>query len=771
MRTRIPEYADPDAPGGGPGPRQSQHHSRRARPKRNLVGAVARWSTRHRKTAIFGWLAFVIAATLIGSSVGTTMLKDSDYGSGDSKKAEKIIEDAGFPERAGELVLVQGKGGTTADDPAFKAGVSDAMAAIQSTGQVENIVSPYDKAAGGAISKDGRSALVTFDMKGDQDTAADRVQPVLDAVAGVQAKHKDLRVEETGSASLDHAIGKSLDEDFNRLGMLSIPLTLGILLVAFGAFLAAILPVGLALTAIFAAIGLSALASRLFPMDESTSHVMLLVGLAVGVDYCMFYIRREREERARGADPERALAIAAATSGRSVLISGLTVIAAMAGMFIAGNGIFTSFAVGTILVVAVAVLGSLTVLPALLSKLGDKVDFGKIPLLYRRQSRGRLWGMILAPVLRFPRAAAVLAGGALVALAVPALQLTTALPGADDIKHTEPTLQTYDRIQRAFPGGAEPAVVAVKAADVTAPELRRAIASFRTEAVATGQMYGPITVDVNPDKTVAAIHVGLVGSGTDEKSERALSTLREDVLPATFGSVPGAEAHVTGMTAASVDVNKSMTASLPLVLGFVLGLAFLVMLVSFRSVVIATTTIALNMLSVAAAYGLVVGMFQLGWGESLFNFESTGALASWLPIFLFVMLFGLSMDYHVFVLSRIREAYDRGLPTKDAVAFGIRSTAGVITAAAVVMVAVFMLFTTISLTSMKALGFGLAAAVLLDATVVRGVLLPAVMTLLGERNWYLPRWLRWLPEVSHEHIPGPVEVPPRRRELEGAVAH
>ncbi|HEY3199054.1 MAG TPA: MMPL family transporter, partial [Actinomycetes bacterium] len=295
MRSRIPEYADPDAPGGGPGPRRSQHHSRRARPKRNLAGAVARWSTRHRKTAIFGWLAFVIAATLIGSSVGTTMLKDSDYGSGDSKKAEKIIEDAGFPERAGELVLVQGKGGTTADDPAFRAGVADAMAAVNSTGQVENIVSPYDKAAGGAISKDGRSALVTFDMKGDQDTAADRVQPVLDAVAGVQARHKDLRIEETGSASLDHAIGKSLDEDFNRLGMLSIPMTLGILLVAFGAFLAAILPVGLALTAIFAAIGLSAFASRLFPMDESTSHVMLLVGLAVGVDYCMFYIRRERE--------------------------------------------------------------------------------------------------------------------------------------------------------------------------------------------------------------------------------------------------------------------------------------------------------------------------------------------------------------------------------------------------------------------------------------------------------------------------------------------
>ena len=753
MRTRTLDHADPKTFGRA-----------RARPKRNLAGGIARWSARHRKTAIFGWLAFVVAATLAGSAAGTTMLKDSDYGSGDSKKADKIIDAAGFPERAGELVLVQGTDGTTADDPSFRAAVDDVVAAVRGTGATENVVSPYDETAGGAISKDRRSALVSFDMKGDEDSAGDRVEPVLDAVATVQDKHDGLFIAETGEASIDHAIGESLDEDFNRLGMLSIPLTLGILLVAFGAFLAAILPVGLALTAIFAAIGLSAFASRLFPMDESTSHVMLLVGLAVGVDYCMFYIRREREERACGAGKDRALAIAAATSGRSVLISGLTVIAAMAGMFIAGHGIFPSFAVGTILVVAVAVLGSLTVLPALLSKLGDKVDLGKIPLLYRRQSRGRLWGLILAAVLRFPKTAAVLAGGALIALAVPAAQLNTALPGADDIRHTDPTLRTYDRIQQAFPGGAEPAVVALKAPDVTTPGVRHAIENFRAAAVATGQMYGPITVDVNPDKTVAAIHVGLVGSGTNQASEDALSTLREDVLPTTLGAVPGAEAHVTGMTAASVDVNESLTGSLPLVFGFVLGLAFLVMLVSFRSVVIATTTITLNLLSVGAAYGLSVGMFQLGWGESLFDFESTGALASWLPIFLFVMLFGLSMDYHVFVLSRVREAYDRGLPTRDAVAFGIRSTAGVITAAAVVMVAVFMLFTTISLTSMKALGFGLAAAVLLDATVVRGILLPAVMTLLGERNWYLPRWLGWLPQVSHEHIPGPVETPPRHRE-------
>lgn len=734
---------------------------RRARPHRNIAATLAYWSARHRKTAIFGWLAFVAVVTVAGSAIGTTMLKDSEMGSGDSRRAEQIVEDAGFPERAGELVLVQSTNGVTPQDPEFEQAVGDVVRAIEATGEVENVISPYDEASGGAISQDNRSALVTFDMAGDADTAVDRVGEVLDAVESVQEQHPDLYIAQTGSASGEAAIGESLEQDFNRLGMLSIPLTLGILLVAFGAFVAAFVPVGLALTAIIGAIGLSAFASRLFPMTDEIAHVMLLVGLAVGVDYCMFYIRREREERARGADPERALRIAAATSGRSVLISGLTVIAAMSGMFIAGNGIFTSFAVGTVLVVAVTVLGSLTVLPALLSKLGDRVNAGKIPLLYRRQSRGRFWGLILTPALRYPKAAALVVGGGLLAVALPTMGIKTILLGAEDISHDVPVLQAYDRVQEAFPGGAEPASVVVKAPDVTAPEVQAAIDDFREAALATGQAYEPMTVEVNPDSTVAIIDIGLVGTGTDEASIEAMHTLRDDVVPQTLGALDGTEAYVGGWTAVAYDVDKSVTESMPLVLGFVLGLAFLLMLVSFRSVVIAGTTIMLNLLSVAAAYGLVVGMFQYGWGESLLDFESPGAIVSWLPIFLFVILFGLSMDYHVFVLSRIREAYDRGLPTREAVAHGIRSTAGVITAAAVVMVAVFSLFTTISLTSMKALGFGLAAAVLIDATIVRAVLLPAVMTLLGERNWYLPRWLRWLPDVSHgEHLPGPVE--PRR---------
>jgi RND superfamily putative drug exporter len=698
---------------------------------------MAQFSARHRATAIGGWLLFVVAATALAAMLGTISATDSEYDNGESRRADQMIEAAGFPERAGEMVLVQSDR-LTADAPAFQAAISDVTAAVQGTGRIENL-------RPAVVSADRHSALVMFEMAGDRDTAGDRVGPVMDAVAGVQRAHPDLYVAEGGDASGDKVIGESLAKDFSRLSLLSLPLTLGILIVAFGALLAAFLPVGLALTAFLAATGLLAAASRLFHAVDATMHVMLLVGLAIGVDYCLFYIRREREERAKGADPEHALAVAAATSGRSILVSGLTVIIAMAGMFLTGNTVFESFAAATILVVATAVLGSLTVLPALLSKLGDRVDLGKVPGLYRRESNGRFWRAVLSVVMRRPGISAALAAGVLAVLAVPAFALHTASPGVQDFSADMPLIQTYNRIQAAFPGGAEPVKVVVSAPDVTARPVTAAVDEFKRQALATGQLHEPMAVEVSPDRTAAVVSVGLSGSGSDATSERAVRTLREDVIPATLGRVDGAEVAVTGSTASSVDFTTSMDRSIPLVFAFVLGLAFLLLLVSFRSVVIAATSIVLNLLSVAAAYGLLVAIFQWGWGESLLNFQSTGSITDWLPLFLFVILFGLSMDYHVFVLSRIREGYDRGWPTKLAVARGVRSTAGVITSAAVVMVAVFSLFATMSLSSTKQMGIGLAAAVLLDATLVRGVLLPAVMALLGERNWWLPRWLRWLP--------------------------
>jgi len=383
-----------------------------------------------------------------------------------------------------------------------------------------------------------------------------------------------------------------------------------------------------------------------------------------------------------------------------------------------------------------------------LSALGDRVDLGRIPGLYRRQPKSRLWTAILAGVLKRPALSAILGTVALAALAAPALGMKTADPGIEDFNGNIPVLQTFQHIDAAFPGGDDPARVVVKAGDVTTSTVESAIDDFRRRALASGAAHEPMSVEVNPDRTVAVISVGLSGTGNDEASHDAVRTLRADIIPATVGGLAGVEVALTGAGAGDLDFTESMRATAPLVFLFVLGLAFLLLLVSFRSVVVAVTAIVLNLLSVAAAYGLLVMVFQYGWGEDVLGFTSAGTITDWLPLFLFVILFGLSMDYHVFVVSRIREEYDRGLSTRDAVARGIGGTAGVITSAAAVMVAVFGLFGTMSMTSMKQMGFGLAVAVLLDATVVRAVLLPSVMALLGDRNWYLPRWLRWLPRVG-----------------------
>ena len=513
-------------------------------------------------------------------------------------------------------------------------------------------------------------------------------------------------------------------------------------------------------TAVAATIGVLGPISQLVALDEAVASVVLLVGLAVGVDYSMFYLRRYMEERDAGRGNDAALTAAAATSGHAVLVSGVTVVIAMAGMFLAGSPIFTSFAVGTILVVAVAVVGSVTVLPTLLAALGQRgwLEKGRVPFVARRRhethGESRAWSAILDRVLRRPLLSLVLATGVLVALAIPALGLHTINTGIQGIPRDLPVMQTYDRIQAAFPGGPQPALVVVQADDVTTPAVQGAIAALRREALATGRLSEPVTVDVNPARTLAVVNVPMQGTGTDDASNAALATLREDVIPRTVGAVDGTSVHVGGLTAGSKDFSDTMQSRLPIVFAFVLGLAFVLLLVTFRSVVVPLKAIVLNLLSVAAAYGVLKLVFQDGRGEEVLGFESLGGTTSWLPLFLFVILFGLSMDYHVFILSRIREAVDRGEPTRAAVAHGIKSTAGVVTSAAVVMVAVFSIFATLSAIDFKMMGVGLATAVLLDATIVRAVLLPSAMVLLGERNWYLPRWLEWLPRRAIEPEPG-----------------
>jgi putative drug exporter of the RND superfamily len=743
----------------------------------NLAARAGRWSARHWRKATAIWLAFVAVAITLGQLAGTHKLSDSEQSTGESAKAQEILASAGFSTPAAESVLVKSNTLTVAD-PAFRAAVSSVASTLSSMPQVKNLRT----GAAGQDSRDRHAQLVEFDMSGKADNADKRVQPLLDAVARVQQAHPGLTIAEFGFASATHELNNTIQKDFQGAETLSVPITFLILLFAFGAFVAAGVPVLLAFTAVLGSLGLSQLVSHLFHASDATQSVMLLIGMAVGVDYSLFYLKREREERAAGHRGHDGLFRAAASSGQAVLVSGCTVLIAMAGMLFAGSKIFVSIGVGAMIVVFCALVGSLTVLPALLGKLGDRVERGlrqvlaatllrllrpfkaqprllvrlrDAPTLLRRlkgdRQESRVWGFVLARSMRFPVIATVLSAGLLVVLALPVLNMHTKLLSFTDLPKSLGIVRTYDTIQQSFPGSQDPAHVVVKADNVQTPQFRAAYQQFRKRALATGVAHEPIRVEVNPAKTVGRVDFPLAGKGQDDTAIRALETLRNEVIPPVLAALPkGTQVAVTGDTAGTHDFNQTTKSRAPIVFAFVLGLAFLLLLWTFRSIVIPIKAIVLNLLSVAAAYGVLVWIFQYGHLEGLLGFHSNGAVVTWLPLFLFAVLFGLSMDYHVFILSRVKELVDKGVPTNEAVERGIRSTASTVTSAAAVMVAVFAIFASLRTLDIKQMGVGLAVAVLLDATVIRGVLLPSAMKLLGDWNWYLPRWLEWLPRLNVE---------------------
>ena len=724
----------------------------------NLAARMARWSAQHRKKAIFGWLAFAVVLFAISFLSPMKKIVSDTSGPGESGRADTILYED-FKQPAGEIVLVESRS-LTADAPEFKAAVQSLINGVSTLDAVAKVESPYDADNGGQISVDKHSALVAIEIDGPAAKAVDKVDPIVARVAEVQEAHPAFYVGSFGQGTKKEIVG-AFQDDLKKAGLYSIPLTLAILVLAFGALVAAGIPLLLGLTAVLATFGLVAVTSQVLPMDDSVRAIILLIGLAVGVDYTMFYLKREREERAAGRSEEAALEAAAATSGRAVLVSGCTVLVAMAGMFLTGDASFASFAVATMTVVAVAMLGSLTVLPALLSKLGDGVDRVRVPFVHRlrrSEGEGRIWGVIIDRVLRHPVLSVAVAGGLLIALAAPAYQLHTAQASIDS--YPQKFLTSYNRVKAAFPGVDIGANVIVKAPNVEAPAVQEAIGQLKRGALASGVMNEPIDVDVNPAKTVANITIPVEGTGTDSASNAALAALRDEIIPTTLGTLPDAEVGVTGTTAQAKDFNDQMKSVAPLVFGFVLLFAFVLMLLTFRSLVIAATAIVLNLLSIGAAYGILVLVFQHGWGKGILGFEFTGGIDPFLPMLLFVILFGLSMDYHVFILSRVREAYDKGMRTDEAIAHGIKSTAGVVTSAAFVMVGVFAIFATLSMLILKQFGVGLAAAILIDATIVRAILLPATMKLLGDWNWYLPKWLEWLPRLEHGGSVRKVKAPP-----------
>jgi uncharacterized membrane protein YdfJ with MMPL/SSD domain len=483
----------------------------------------------------------------------------------------------------------------------------------------------------------------------------------------VQKAHPELTIAEFGDGSSAREVEGQFLKDLGKAGLLSLPVTLVILLITFGALVAAGIPLLLALTSVVATMFLIALPSHLMPVDAQVKEVILLIGLAVGVDYSLFYLKREREERAAGRSESASLEAAAATSGRSVLISGFTVMIAMAGMFFAGDPSFSSFALATIIVVAIAMLGSLTVLPALLSKLGDRVEKGRVPFVHRLRrdnDEDRIWGWILDRVLARPVLSVVISGGVLIAIAIPAIALKTVEVTPEALPQNLKAVQTYNRINAAFPSELHTATVAVKADNVRAAEIQAAVAHLRKQALATVVRAGSVETEINDGGTAEKITVPLAGNGSDALSESGVKSLRNEIVPVTFRMLDDVEYGVAGGTAIDMDSRSAMKGSAPMVFAFVLIFAFILLLVSFRSVVIAAKGVILNLLSVAAAYGVLVLVFQHGWGKRLIGFDYTGGIISFLPVFLFVILFGLSMDYHVFIISRIREARDRGSPPK-----------------------------------------------------------------------------------------------------------
>jgi RND superfamily putative drug exporter len=678
----------------------------------NIAERAGRWSAQHWKTATFAWLAFVVAAIAFAQAVGTVKLTDNEQASGEAARAESILSRGGFHRTASETVLVESPT-LTVGDVRFRNTLDRVTQAIAGLPQARNVRSPLT-GDGGAISRSRHAGLVQFDMGGDPESAGNRVEPVLETVAALARSAPGFRIAESGDASARHELDNTTNRDFSRAETLSLPITFLIMLLAFGAFVAAGIPVLLAFSAVLASLGIAAGFSHLVHASGATSSVMLLMGMAVGVDYSLFYLKREREERQR-LGRERALFRAAATSGRAVLISGTTVLIAMAGMLMAGSKIFSSIGVGAMIVVFVTMVGSVTVLPALLARLGDSVERGFLsvlagtltgllshlglrpgflrrlrdrPTLLRRikgdRSSSRTWQLVLRPALRHPAVALVLGGAVLILAALPVLGMHTRLMSLTDLPRGLKVVSSYDRIQRQFPGAQSPAVVAVQMPDVSTSRVRAAIAALERRALASGQMSGPIDVATGRGGTVTKVEIPLQGNGSDDRSFAALRTLRDRLIPATLGRVPGVSTAVTGETAGTAEFNRVTKEHWPLVFAFVLGLAFLLLLITFRSLVIPATAIVLNLLSVGAAYGVLVWIFQDGHLQGLLGFHSDGAIVTWLPLFLFAVLFGLSMDYHVF------------------------------------------------------------------ATIIRAILLPAAMKLLGPWNWYLPRWLCWLPDLRED---------------------
>jgi RND superfamily putative drug exporter len=716
---------------------------------------------------------FVLSGYIIMQLLGDALTTDADVTTNpESKQARTLIEQRlRGPQRDNEIVIVQSQSATV-DDPAFRQTVEKLYSDVTALGPkvVAGGTNYYQGGDETLVSSDRHTTILPFAMAGTNADAADNIDKVFDITQASDAGEFNVFV--AGYASMGKDFEDTAPKDLQKGELIGVTIALIILALVFGAIAASVIPVVLAVVAITLAIGATSLLGLEFTFSFFVTNVVTMIGLAVGIDYSLFVISRYREERARGLDKLEAIARTGATANRTVFFSGMTVVIALLGMLIVPQTIFRSIAAGSVLVALMAVAASLTLLPAVLSLLGDRVNWGKIPLVGRAQVHfdeehpGGFWDRLAHGVMRHPLVCFVASAGLLAALAIPYFSISTGFSGVSAMPDGLQSKQAFIILDREFSAGLVAPAQIVIDGDVSSSGVQQAVQRLET-ALAGDPAYGKPAYEANAAGDLALIEVPIAGDPSRKSAESAVKRLRHDYVAQAFDGVP-VDALVGGDIAANIDSYNMLAKYTPIVFTFVLGLSFILLLVVFRSIVVPIKAVIMNLLSVGAAYGLLVLVTQEGVGAGLFGFQQVESIEAWLPIFLFAILFGLSMDYHVFLLSRIRERYDQTHDNTDAVVFGVRSTARLITGAALIMVAVFGGFASGRMVMFQEMGFGAAAAILIDATIVRSILVPASMKLLGDWNWYLPSWLQWLPDVRVEaHTPA---LSPRAAQAEGASA-
>ncbi len=741
-----------------------------------ITGKLANFSARRRWTVLGVWLLVLVAAFMLAGSIGD--VTTSENGPGDSKLESDIAralvaERISTDENSKEYVIVEFESGTP-EDSTNKAFVRSLTTDLLALEHVEGIVSYLDGAEG-LLGGNGKFALLQTELTVEDSEAAGIIDPLV-LLIEESNKTAGFRVNTLGQGSIEKEFNHLAEETLQKGEMIGIGFALIVLLAVFGAAVAAGLPILLAITSILVAVALSAIIGRVMDLDQFVVQIITMIGLAVGIDYSLFIVKRFTEEIAKGRDKIAAITAAGNTAGRTVMVSGIAVMIALSGMLIVPGLTFRSFGIGAIVVVIAAVFAATTLLPAIISVLGHRIYWLRVPFIGRKledvtvetdvANGTSVWDKITNAVTARPIASVVITGGALLGLTALAFTMNLGSSGLGSLPDDSPSLHAFNVVNAEFSDGLLTSNVVIDASDVTTPAIQSAIEALNA-SFASDSFYGDTKVTIAPNNDLAIVHAVLQGDPASNEAVEALSRLRNEYVPAAFDGV--ADVYVFGDTAATVDNVNEMKKWLPIVFGLVLSSSFVLLLVVFRSIVVPIKAVLMNVLSVGAAYGLLVLVFQQGLGADLFGFKETPVIEYWLPLFLFSILFGLSMDYHVFLLSRIKEHYDLTGNNKLSVAFGLRSTAGIITGAALIMVGVFGGFAIGDMSMFQQMGFGLAAAVIIDATLVRSILVPASMVLLGDKNWYFPSWLEWLPRIDVEGESTTVEAPAPGIEVTGTL--